>query len=63
MPKQDPVEQGVAPFDPEPWVMLSIVPFGRGAANAVVAKAAIKTANTSATSSLALFMTNLRKVK
>jgi hypothetical protein len=63
MPKQDPTEQGVAPFDPAPWVMVSTVPFGRDAAMAVVAKAAIKIANAIATSSFTLFMMTLLKVK
>jgi hypothetical protein len=59
MLKQDPTEQGVVPDDPTPWVMLSTVPFDMGAAKAVVAKAAIKTANTSATNIFVLLMTNL----
>jgi hypothetical protein len=59
MLKQDPTEQGVDPDDPWPGVMLRSVPFDMGAANAVVAKAAIKTANTSATSNFVLLMTNL----
>jgi hypothetical protein len=62
MLKQDPTEQGVVPDDPTPGVMVSNVPFGRGAANAVVAKVAIKTANASTTNSLTLFMTNLHTI-
>jgi hypothetical protein len=59
MLKQDPTEQGVVPDDPTPWVMLRSAPFGMGAAKAVVAKAAIKTANTSDTINFILLMTNL----
>jgi hypothetical protein len=59
MLKQDPTEQGVDPDAPTPWVMLRSVPADMGAAKAVVAKAAIKTANTSVTSNFVLLMTNL----
>jgi hypothetical protein len=61
MLKQDPTEQGVVPDDPAPWVMwrTTVPSEGMGAAEAIVAKAAIKTANTSATINFLQLMTNL----
>jgi hypothetical protein len=59
MLKQDPTEQGTVPDDPAPWVMWRTAPFGMGAAEAIVAKAAIKTANTNATINFLQLMTNL----
>jgi hypothetical protein len=59
MLKQDPTEHGVVPDDPTPWVMWRTAPFAMGAAEAVVAKAAIKTANTNATINFLQLMTNL----
>jgi len=60
MPKQDPTEHGLFIADPVPGSRTSIDVFGRGAAKADVAKTAMKTANTSATSIFeVLLMTNL----